>query len=117
MALALAVEDATVSVYTATQYGYEQLKSATSAGDGSYTVKGLAAGTYRIQVTPDSSSVWLPAWLGGDSYWDATPITIDGADAVADVTVPRGGVISGTVTEAATGDPVANVSVQLCRSL
>ena len=60
------VEDATVSVYTATQYGYEQLKSATSAGDGSYTVKGLAAGTYRIQVTPDSSSVWLPAWLGGD---------------------------------------------------
>ena len=35
---------------------------------------------------------------------------------MADVTVPRGGVVSGTVTEAATGDPVANVSVQLCRS-
>ena len=111
----LGVEDATVAVYVATQNGYEQVKTTTSDTDGSYSIRGLGAGTYRIQVTTDSSSLWMSTWLGGDSYYSATPIAIDGADVVANITVPRGGIISGTITQAASGAAVANVAVQVCR--
>ena len=86
--------------------------SRSTLSDGSYSLGGLPAGTYRIRVTAPYQSQWVTTWLGGT-------LTVDGATAVVvaagstvsdqDVAMLLGASISGTITSAA--GPVVGAQV------
>jgi hypothetical protein len=101
-----------VSVYDAASGGW---RGASSAGaDGTYRVGGLTAGSYVVQVQSNGGD-YVTEWFDGSSdWWSATPIEVAalGQEVVGiDVSLARGGAISGTVTDDATGNPInANVT-------
>ena len=86
-------------------YGY--YSSATTAGDGTYTIAGLPPGGYCVTVADDGAA------LAGEYYDDAvscaTADIVTVADSVVtgiDFALATGGTISGTITDPA-GNPVA----------
>ncbi len=79
------------------------LGSATTAGDGTYTIEGLTPAIYELQVEPTETGDFLQAWYtpGGPvaDQTSATPIDVTSANATGiDLTPPSGLEISGTVT-------------------
>ena len=88
-------------------------RSTSSEADGSYQIRGLAAGSYTVQFQDLSNGDYLGEWF--DDALDqasATPVVVGGGQAVPgiDAQLAVGGSISGTVTDA-NGDPVVAVSV------
>ena len=92
--------------------GTEVASTYTSA-DGSYSLGGLAAGPYRLLFAPDGSVNYASLYSGGaSSLAAATPVnTTAGQAATANAALTEGATISGTVTDAQTGKPVAGVNV------
>ncbi len=91
---------------------------AVTGPDGDYTVPGLVAGTYTIYTT--DARGYLPEVYDDQpcTFWscrpeDGTPITVvSGATTGGiDFALHRGGTISGTVTERATGNPIPDLPV------
>ncbi len=93
-----------------------------SDASGYYEVTGLETGTYF--ATAESSSYFdelyddLPCPGGGSSGCDPTTgtpiaVTVGAANAGIDFALDRGGSISGTVTESATGEPVRWIDVEI----
>lgn len=79
-----------------------------TAADGSYAVTGLADGSYEVQFGPDSSSDYLGEYYDNQTdEINATPVTVTGGADVSgiDAGLALGGKITGTVTDAQTGDP------------
>jgi 5-hydroxyisourate hydrolase-like protein (transthyretin family) len=82
-------------------------------GQGHYTLQGLASGSFRLAVTPFDQ-------VHATSFYHGR-VTLAGADPVAvtagqtrtgiDEALPSGGAIAGSVTDAASGRPVAGASV------
>ncbi len=84
-----------------------------TASDGSFTLDNLEAGEYTLGFT-DASDTYLNAWYGGvDVFDDAQRITLADAEVVvgADVALDAAGMVSGTVLDAVTNDPLENVQV------
>lgn len=88
---------------------------ATTGGDGSYTLV-LDPGTYWLHANAGSPGSILGPTDG--ALWQYHPVSDEitvgaGDEVVWDAVLPAGprGSISGTVTDAATGDPVAGVTV------
>lgn len=85
-----------------------------SLADGSYQIPALAPGDYKIQFFPQSSSGYLPQWYKNqpDQASAATVTVVAGLTSGGiSVILQKGGSVSGTVTDSATGAPIAGVMV------
>ena len=81
--------------------------------DGTYTISGLAPGEYRVRAEKHDSS-YVGEFYASTTAWDqATPVTVmsDSTTPNIDFSLTSGGAISGTVTNEATGQPIANADV------
>ncbi len=94
--------------------------SAYTDSTGTYTVLGLATGTYYARswdwgdyVDELYDNVPCPGWSCGLS--GGAPISVTGSQATTgiDFSLVRGGRVGGTVTDATTGQPLAGVDVLL----
>ena len=76
--------------------------SATADQDGHFTIGGLPAGSYLIEA------------LGNAYFSNEFPVTLTDGQAFsgANLTLQPGGVISGTLTDPGTNQPLANVTVR-----
>ncbi|KKL77898.1 hypothetical protein LCGC14_2030290 [marine sediment metagenome] len=74
------------------------------APDGTYAIKGLPGGTYTVHVLADG---FVELEIPGVTV--AAGQTVDGADG----SVAQGGQVTGTVTDAATGDPLEGFFVRV----
>lgn len=95
------VWDADGNTVAPTSYTYSY-----SSASGSYSITGLASGTYRVQFNPSNTSggppFYVATFVGGNSLASATPIVVDNAQSAdADILLVLGGSIAGTVTFAA----------------
>ncbi len=89
--------------------------SACTATDGTYTIGGLAPGTYDLDLT-NPNGRFIPQWyVNGGNEGSATPVTVGSLQAVTgiDAAMTLGGVITGTVRSSTTGLPLANVCVTI----
>jgi hypothetical protein len=86
--------------------------------DGTYVVHGLAPGSYRLQFSSPYSQGTGYVYIG--EFYDnkstlatATPVPVTGGAGTEhiDAALSKGGAVSGTVTDASTGDPISGVSV------
>ena len=81
--------------------------------DGTFTITGLAPGDYRVQVEVRESA-YVREFYASTTAWDqATPVLVLSASTTPDIdfSLTTGGAISGTVTNEANGQPVANADV------
>ena len=88
---------------------------------GTYVVGGLAAGTYTVRFIDDfarcgtDNRAFAPEWYDGFSRRiKAVPVTVTDGVGTGDISASLrpAAEVSGTVTDAATGAPVANVTVE-----
>ncbi|WNB85388.1 peroxidase family protein [Cellulomonas sp. ATA003] len=98
---------AAVQVYTADTRTW--VRSGTSGADGSYSVPGLTAGSYRLYVQPNEPG-YPNRWFGGVSFETATEVAVDGATPM-DVVLSTAGSLSGAVT--AGGQALSGAAVQV----
>ncbi len=89
--------------------------SAQTASDGTYTVRGLDAGPYKVQFSDCAGTNYLSQYYNGkDSFQSADPVSVaTGATTSGiDAKMAQGGKISGTVTDTASpGNPLSNICV------
>jgi len=81
--------------------------------DGSYSKGGLVAGSYfaRTSNTNHIDELWndIPCVQGSCSVLDGTPITVTATStATANFVLDKGGTISGTLTDYASGTPISS---------
>ena len=95
--------DATTQAYAA---------SGSVASDGTYAIRGLAAGTYIVQF---GGAGYVTEYYDDAAYANATRLTLaDGEQRPGiDAALGRAGTISGRVTDARTGAPVASAQVHV----
>ncbi len=89
-------------------FRWQQVGTATTGSDGTFTIQGLNPGDYRMMVEGESqANSWT--YIGGL----ADELTVTSGQTTTGVTVlaHRAGSITGYVYDAATGDPAPNVSV------
>ncbi len=87
---------------------------ATSKAGGAYSVVGVPPGEYTVEFAPARGENFVPqVYDDKETSAQATPVPVVGEAAVAniDANLHVGAQISGTVTDAATHQPVANVFV------
>ena len=86
---------------------------ARTALDGTYTITGLAPGDYRVRGEVRESA-YVGEFYASTTAWDqATPVPVSAASTTPNInfSLTTGGAISGTVTNEANGQPVANADV------
>jgi 5-hydroxyisourate hydrolase-like protein (transthyretin family) len=79
--------------------------------DGRYEVRGLPAGRYHVQFG-DGFGNWVPEWWNNSpDQAHADPVSVSLAAETGNINAALGqsGYITGTVTDAATGQPLGNV--------
>ncbi|MGH2865413.1 MAG: carboxypeptidase regulatory-like domain-containing protein, partial [Solirubrobacteraceae bacterium] len=97
--------------------------AATTAGDGTYTVQGLAPGAYEVEFDPTCNGASQPSdaaqfYAGAESQESAIPVAVSsGTDTPSiDAALRQPGEITGEVTDAATGAPIGGVCVEIVSS-
>ena len=78
--------------------------------DGSYTLRGLATGSYRIRAQDDQQR-YVQEYYNDTLRWDSAHLVkVEGTEAVRDIDfeLARGASVSGTVRDADTGSPIAD---------
>jgi hypothetical protein len=88
--------------------------SCTVGANGSYSVGGLPAGSYRVSYVDDQGKYLTQYYKDVAVQSDATPVSVDQGQATGgiDDTLIVGGSISGVITDSATGGPA--VDSNLC---
>jgi protocatechuate 3,4-dioxygenase beta subunit len=92
-----------------TSFGY-----ATTDGNGAYQSPALPAGQYVVEALPFGDPTYHATWYDGTSdVSSATPVTVTvGSDhGDVDFSLASQQTISGTVTDAQTGEPIASATV------
>ena len=93
------------------------VEEAASAQDGSYTLGGLSAGNYHVSfASPEYDSAYTSQYYNGAATLSAaTPVavTLGQTSAGIDAAMQGGGSIDGTVTDAASGQAIADVEVTI----
>ncbi|WP_431795584.1 carboxypeptidase regulatory-like domain-containing protein [Microbacterium enclense] len=103
--------------YRVTAYG-PQMSYVDSIGinsDGTYALRGLPAGTYRLEFSTPSDSVVLPEWYTDKSqFWSADSLTLSAGQSLVnvDAVLDKAGAVKGFVRDAA-GAAVADAQVSL----
>ena len=98
-----------ICVY-ATDTSGDRLGSATTADDGTYTITGLATGSYDVEFTDACGSTgdFLLQWYDDHATeLTSTPVSVTAGSTVTSINaaLQTGGAISGTVTAATGGGP------------
>jgi Carboxypeptidase regulatory-like domain len=100
---------------TLLDYGNDEVASTTTSASGSYSMNGIPAGTYVLDFDPDNGTNYVEQFyndVGPNGV--PTPLTVTaGSSRVINAALATGAEISGRVTDAATGQPVSGVFVQL----
>ena len=92
--------------------GSAGLRCATTGVTGKYTIKGLATGEYTVLFS--SSANYLSQYYDGKpTAAEATPVSVTAAATASEINaaLQPGGKITGKVTDASTGEAVAEASV------
>jgi 5-hydroxyisourate hydrolase-like protein (transthyretin family) len=106
------IENVEVDAYDS---GGNFVASMCTAADGSYTLGGLATGSYSVDFTAGSFSpacAASPNYLP-QSYNDPVAVTAGSTTSGIDAALAAGGQITGTVTGATTNQPLAGIEVDL----
>jgi hypothetical protein len=87
--------------------------SASTDSNGSYSIAGLPAGSYSVGFFDSGTTYVAQYWNDKPDYSSATPVpvTVDTTTPNISPTLHPGGSISGTVTDAATGNPLEGICV------
>jgi hypothetical protein len=93
--------------------GVEGGGCAPTGSGGTYEISGLAPGQYTVEFWPDELNYVPQFYDGKHSFETSTPVTVTEGTTKSgvDAALEKGATISGTVTAAATGQPVAEVEV------
>ena len=94
--------------------------TAVSASDGTYSLSGLPAGDYIVSFSPCApgspyASEYYNGSASGTTSWGlATPLSVGASTPTTgiDAAMELGGSITGTITDATSGSPVAGVCAQ-----
>ena len=85
-------------------------------GDGSYRIDGIRPGDYKVKFVSYDPKLLSQYWSGAGTTADATPVTIVAGQTVSGIDAALRALasqISGTVTRASDGSPVAGISVNV----
>jgi len=84
--------------------------------DGSYTIKGLNTGSYRVDVNGGTTSYISQYYLNAKDSASATPVTVTIGQTIANVNFNLlvGGKITGVVKRASDGTPLQGIIVFAC---
>jgi parallel beta-helix repeat protein len=102
---------ATVMLWTANSG--EKVSQTTTGEDGSYILENVADGAYKVMAVKTGYAQKF--WGEVVSWMDATPITINSLQSSLEINLSlgAGGYIGGTVTDAATGEPIPAITVYI----
>jgi hypothetical protein len=92
----------------------EEWKCDSTGADGKYEITGIRPGEHDVQFWPEFPTAYLYQYYDdAASYEGAKPVlvTAGGVNSNVDAVLEEGATVSGTVTAAATGLPVAGVEV------
>jgi hypothetical protein len=112
---------ASISVHVHTSTGAFATNAFTD-GSGNYTVTGLSPGTYYAKTAVTGGQYYLDelyqemSCAPACSVTTGTPLTVTAGNTVTGVNftlTPGGGAVSGTVTDAATANPIGNATVRI----
>jgi uncharacterized surface anchored protein len=95
------------------ELGSSFVREVCTDSSGNYTAGGLAAGDYTISAQPTSGCGTVSGY-DNQAYTD-NPVHVETGASVINVDLalaPRHGVITGTVTNASSGDPLAGILVE-----
>jgi hypothetical protein len=93
-----------VTVFAQVMDGGEGWASATSGADGGYRLESLPSGSYNV-MADDKSGRWVAAALEGVGATEGETTS------APDLVLTAGAIVTGEVTNAATGGPIAGVYV------
>jgi hypothetical protein len=83
---------------------------------GAYTAAGLPSGSYQLRFDPQNTPGYLPQWYGNKpDQASSTAVAVLSAGTTSGISaaLAKGGSLTGKVTDAATGAPLANAYVNL----
>jgi lysophospholipase L1-like esterase len=105
-----------VCVYADSRDGGSGYGSATTASDGTYTIVGLATGSYVVEFSPceGSSTNYLTQFYDDatdEASATAVSVTAGGGTVGIDAALQQSATFWGTVTDAVTGEPIEGVCV------
>jgi len=105
-----AVKEATVFVQSAAS---GVVHTAITAEDGSYSVTGLPAGSYKVEFSAEGQGFLSQLYDGQPTIGAAQTLAIAAGETRAGINaaLAGGATVSGTVTNAQSGDPVSGVEV------
>ncbi len=107
--------DANVTIYSSSN---SWINSAQTDADGTYVVKGLLAGSYRLLFAPPASSAYVKEWYNNKldrNQGDLVSVTLGNETSGINAQLAPGGQISGQVTTE-DGTPLENVAVTIYTS-
>jgi hypothetical protein len=92
--------------------GEDEYAPATTDADGRFRLEGVPAGDYRLRFEPPAGSDLAATFWRGAAGWEESDVVrvADGATVAADMVLPVGATLSGTVTRARDGAPVPGVT-------
>ncbi len=109
-----------VDVYSSNSSGSNPVDTACTASDGTYTVPGLTTGTYYVGFNDGcGASNYAPQFYNGKaSLASADPVSVTTGTTTSsiDAAMQAGGQVTGTVTDAVSGDPVSGIEVRVYSS-
>ena len=84
-----------------------------TGGSGGYSVPNVPDGSYTVEFWPKGQNYIRQFYLDASRYEDAIPVTVAGGQAVSgrDAHLKEGGIISGRVTDALSGDGLQGIEV------
>ena len=99
-----------VTVYDATTGSY--VSSGYTGTDGTYTAGRLQSGSYKVQFH-DYNGIYLDEWYDNKAdFYTADEVAVTApSNTIVNAALDRGGSITGTVTDAATGEALSGIDV------